>query len=111
MVPLAAPTQRTESLVEQFSRHWRSSTNNNNITLHGFYRFKNAHLLNLRFLDDKIAKLDYTIYQAGLTLRLDQMSSDSLGLKHSMRDPGPQNIATATTREFIIKLRDFSEAI
>ena len=98
MRPLAAPTQHTESLVEQFSRHWQSSTNNINLTLHSFRRFKTTHLLNLLFLEDEIAKLDYTAYQAGLTLGIDPMSSDRLGLKHSIRDLGPQDIA-ATVKE------------
>jgi hypothetical protein len=94
------------SLREQFRRHWQSSTDDNNLTLHGFRRFKTTHLLNLRFLEGEIAELDHTIYQAGLSLNLDPSAADRLGLKHSRRDGKVPNVDEAITREFVLKLRN-----
>jgi len=39
-----------------------ASTADNNLTLHGFRRFKTTYLLNLRFLEEEIAQMDYTLY-------------------------------------------------
>jgi len=35
------------------------NTEDNNLTLHGFRRFKTTHLVNLRFLEEEIAELDH----------------------------------------------------
>ncbi|KAG9228157.1 hypothetical protein BJ875DRAFT_478202 [Amylocarpus encephaloides] len=101
-----SPTQHSESLEDEFRRHWRSSTDDNNLTLHGFRRFKTSHLLSLRFLEEEIAETDHTIYQAGLNSDLDPTSIDRLGLKHSIKDVNPPEIATTITRELILQLRD-----
>jgi hypothetical protein len=100
------PADTQEDLTEQFRKHWRSSTDDNNLTLHGFRRFKTSHLLNLRFLEDEVAKLDHIIYQAGLQLDIDPTSTDRLGLKQSRRDSNPPNISETVTQELILQLRD-----
>lgn len=92
-------------LPAKFRKHWQTATDDNNLTLHGFRRFKTAHLLNLRFLEDEIAELDHTIYQAGLSLNIDDSPSDRLGLKHSRRDTTVPSIETTITRELVFELR------
>ncbi|KAI1322077.1 hypothetical protein F5Y16DRAFT_413490 [Xylariaceae sp. FL0255] len=78
---------------------------NNNLTLHGFRRFKTTHLLNLRFLEDEIAELDHIIYQAGLTLDRDPSSPDRLGLQHSIKDKAVPPIGESIIQETILRLR------
>jgi hypothetical protein len=102
MEPLA---QRPDTLAEQFRKYWQNSTEDSNLTLHGFRRFKTTHLLNLRFLEGEIAELDRTIYQAGLSLGLNPSATDRLGLKHCKRNTHPFNINDTINHEFISKLR------
>lgn len=92
-------------LPDKFRKHWQTATDDNNLTLHGFRRFKTAHLLSLRVLEDEIAELDHTIYQAGLSLSIDHPPSDRLGLKHSRRDTDVPPIETTITRELVLELR------
>jgi hypothetical protein len=83
-----------------------ASTADNNLTLHGFRRFKTTQLLNLRFLEDEIANMDRAIYQAGLNLGLSISSTDRLGLKQGMRDAQSPGLNNIITQEFILKLRE-----
>jgi hypothetical protein len=53
-----------------------ASTADNNLTLHGFRRSKTTHLLNLRYLEDEVAQIDHTLYQAGLSLNLSPSSAN-----------------------------------
>ncbi|KAI1439484.1 hypothetical protein F5Y02DRAFT_63910 [Annulohypoxylon stygium] len=99
-------TQHPQKAVQKFCKHWQSATADNNLTLHGFRRFKTTHLLNLRFLEDEIAELDHTIYQAGLGLGLDISPTDRLGLKHSKKDAHVPEISETITRDLVLKLRD-----
>lgn len=94
-----------DTLPDQFRRHWLNSTADENLTLHGFRRFKTTHLLNLRFLEEEIATIDHKIYQAGLGLGFDPTTNDRLGLKHSLRDQEPPDIEVTITRELILRLR------
>lgn len=89
-----------------FRKAWIASTADNNLTLHGFRRFKTTHLLNLRFLEDEIAELDHVLYQAGLGLNLSPSATDRLGLKHSKRDADAPKISDTITKELVTKLRD-----
>jgi hypothetical protein len=93
-------------ITHVFRSCWVTSTADNNLTLHGFRRFKTTHLVNLRFLEAEIAKIDHTIYQAGLSLDLGPSSTDRLGLKHSKRNSNTPSINDTITPEFISKLRD-----
>ncbi|KAI9778745.1 MAG: hypothetical protein M1816_003918 [Peltula sp. TS41687] len=92
-----------KDVINTFRKCWMTSTDDNNLTLHGFRRFKTTHLLNLRFLEDEIAEMDHTIYQAGLSLG---QSPSSLGLNHVKKDANAPSIDDAITREFVLKLRD-----
>lgn len=100
-IPARAPAK----LPDKFRKHWQIATDDNNLTLHGFRRFKTAHLLSLRFLEDEIAELDHTIYQAGLTLNIDHSPCDRLGLKYVRRDENVPAIEATVTRELVLKLR------
>jgi hypothetical protein len=94
------------SLVDAFHKCWVASTADNNLTLHGFRRFKTTQLLNLRFLKNEIAEIDHIVYQAGLSLGLSPSPGDRLGLQHSKRDADVPKINDVITQEFISKLRD-----
>jgi hypothetical protein len=103
--PIHEPLGRTHS-VDAFRKCWVASTADNNLTLHGFRRFKTTQLLNLRFLENEIADMDHTIYQAGLSLDLSPSPGDRLGLQYSKRDADVPQVTDVITREFILKLRD-----
>ena len=94
------------SATDTFRKAWSASTADNNLTLHGFRRFKTTHLLNLRFLEDEIAQIDHTLYQAGLSLDLSPSSANRLGLRHSKRDPSIPKIDDVVTPDFMFRLRD-----
>ena len=98
--------ESSESATDMFRRAWSASTADNNLTLHGFRRFKTTHLLSLRFLEDEIAQMDHTLYQAGLSLNLSPPSTDRLGLRHSKRDPSIPKIDDVVTPDFMFRLRD-----
>ena len=94
------------NLCSLFPEHWKQSTADHNLTLHGFRRFKTTHLLNLRFLESEIADLDRKIYQAGLKLGTEISPDDRLGLKHAKKDTEAPSYYRVINREFVLKLRD-----
>lgn len=89
-----------------FEKRWASSTEDNNITLYGFKRYKTAHLLNLRFLEEEIGRLDHQIYQAGLKLGIDPTPADRIGLKHCIKDEHALRADQLISEELIHKLRE-----
>ncbi|KAI0446129.1 hypothetical protein F4803DRAFT_79964 [Xylaria telfairii] len=93
------------ALRRKFIKHWQSATDSNNISPHGFRRFKTTHLLNLRFLEDEIAEADHAIYQAGLSLDLESPSSDRLGLRCAKRDENSPALSEIITHAMVQKLR------
>lgn len=97
---------QNSSVESSFRKAWIASTADNNLTLHGFRRFKTTHLLNLRFLENEIAELDHVLYQAGLSLGVSPSSTDRLGLKHSKRDASIPKVSDIITEELVRKLRD-----
>jgi hypothetical protein len=99
------PLGRTNS-VDAFRKCWVASTADNNLTLHGFRRFKTTQLLNLRFLKNEIADMDHIIYQASLSLSLSPSPGDQLSLQHSKRDAEVPKVNNVITQEFISKLRN-----
>lgn len=103
--PVHEPLSRTD-LSSAFCKCWAASTADNNLTLHGFRRFKTTQLLNLRLLEHGIADMDHTVYQAGLGLGLSPSPDDRLGLAHSKRDADVPKVEDVITQEFILKLRD-----
>ncbi|KAF2469874.1 uncharacterized protein BDR25DRAFT_288333 [Lindgomyces ingoldianus] len=92
--------------MERFRKCWIASTADNNLTLHGFRRFKTTHLLNLRLLEHEIANMDHTIYQVGLSQGLSPSPTDRLGLNHVKRDTEVPNINDSINQSFILKLPD-----
>lgn len=91
---------------DQFCTHWQNSTADDNLTLHGFRRFKTAHLINLRFIENEIAELDRRIYQAGIRSESNLWPRDRLRLRHATKDndaPGPDE---AIDEELILRLRE-----
>jgi hypothetical protein len=103
--PASVPSQ-SQHLAEEFRKCWTASTADNNLTLHGFRRFKTTHLVNLRLLEQEIADMDHTVYQAGLSIGLGPSSIDRLGLQHSKRDAEVPDINDTITQEFVLRLRN-----
>jgi hypothetical protein len=89
-----------------FERVWALSTEDNNLALYGFRRFKTTHLLNLRLLEDEIDRIDHQIYQAGLKLTVDSAPADRLGLKHCKKDEHALRPEEAIGEPLISKLRN-----
>jgi hypothetical protein len=89
-----------------FEKVWASSTEDNNLTLYGFRRFKTTHLLNLRLLEEEIDRIDHQIYQAGLKLGMDPTPADRLGLKHCKKDEHALCPEDVMEEQQIPKLRD-----
>jgi hypothetical protein len=104
-VATSAVSRKPDGITDAFRKSWARSTADNNLTLHGFRRFKTTHLLNLRFLEAEIAEMDYTVYQAGLSLDLSPSSTDRLGLGHSKRKFKKLAVDDTITPEFVMKLR------
>lgn len=102
---LDVPKSQRPVSTDAFRKAWSYSTADNNLTLHGFRRFKTTHLLNLRLLEHEISEMDHTVYQAALSLDLCPSTTDRLGLRHCKRDAKPPKVEQVITQEFIIKLR------
>jgi hypothetical protein len=88
-----------------FRKLWKHSTEDNNLTLYGFRRFKTSHLLNLRYLEEEISRLDYDIYQAGLRSGCRLGERNRLGLRYSKLDTEFTQAAGGISTEMILKLR------
>jgi hypothetical protein len=89
-----------------FRKLWPNVTVDNYLTLFGFRRFRTAHLLNLRFLEDEISRIDRKIYQAGLQLDLPPANKDKLGLRHGKRDTNALEVEEVINQELVLKLRE-----
>ena len=88
-----------------FPRIWRKSTTDSNMSLHGFRRFKTSHLVNLRFMEEEIARIDHEIYQAGLHLGFQITERDRLGLGTSKLDVEFHKLEESITRPLVLRLR------
>lgn len=91
-----------------FSKVWREITSDNHLTLFGFRRYRTTHLLNFRFLEAEIDKIDHDLYQAGL--QLEQPFSgdhtiDRLGLKQAKKDSQKIKIEEVVNEGVILRLR------
>lgn len=89
-----------------FRKNWQAASADSDLALYGFRRFKTSHLLNLRFLEDEIAEIDHTIYQAGLTLGVDHAPANKLGLNYCKRDSDVPAIGETITEDLVLRLRD-----
>ncbi|KAL8748288.1 MAG: hypothetical protein Q9184_007428 [Pyrenodesmia sp. 2 TL-2023] len=100
-----------------FPKVWSHSTEDRNLTLYGFRRFKTTHLVNLRFLEEEISELDHRIYQAGLSLDDGAMEKkpDRLGLRCSHRDASVPASEDSITDSMVLRLRsllkDYDDAL
>lgn len=95
--------------MNRFRKSWRNATDDNYLTLFGFRRFRTAHLLNLRFLEEEIHKIDHEIYQAGMQLGCPLGAIDRLGLKHGKRDvvaAGTAGTGSVVNQDLIMSLRE-----
>lgn len=100
------PVNTLESL--NFRQIWQHSTEDNNLTLYGFQRFKTSHLLNLRYIEKEIAQLDREIYQRGLKCMAseeDDRRYDRLRLRFSQRDQDFNEKQDWICSEMILRLR------
>ncbi|TGO57574.1 hypothetical protein BCON_0064g00440 [Botryotinia convoluta] len=108
------PSQEHE-LAREFRTHWSTSTDDNELSLFSFRRFRSSHLINLRFLEEEIAKLDREIFQAGLQIGIDAERKDLLGLRLARKDSNVPPIEETITQEKVWKLRrllrEYDEAI
>ena len=95
-----------QELATKFRRFWCAATDDSRLTLFGFRRFRTAHLLNLRFLEDEIHKIDHDIFQAGLQLVVPCTAADRLGLKHGRRDERALGGEELIKPELVSRLRD-----
>lgn len=95
-----------QKVARSFRELWRKATDDNPLTLFGFRRFQTSHLLNLRYLEEEIEKLDHEVYQAGIKLGHTPTSIDKLGLRHAKRDANALTVADVMTRENVLRLRE-----
>ncbi|TEY29168.1 hypothetical protein BOTCAL_0965g00040 [Botryotinia calthae] len=93
-------------LADNFRTYWKSATDGNNLSLFCFRRYRSIHLVNLRFLEDEIAKLDREIYQAGLQLDIEPGSKDRMKLRSATRDKEVPSIEQTITKPCVLKLRE-----
>ncbi|KAH8838765.1 hypothetical protein MCOR27_009771 [Pyricularia oryzae] len=95
-----------QDVLGAFRKHWQVATADSNLTLHGFRRFKTAHLLNLRFIEDEISRLDHNIYQTALSMKIESLGTDRLGLNSCKQDSNLPSPETIVNRDMVVKLRD-----
>ncbi|TVY42081.1 hypothetical protein LOCC1_G004289 [Lachnellula occidentalis] len=93
------------NLGREFRSHWRTATDDSELSLFCFRRFRTGHLLNLRFLENEITRVDHEIYQAGLQIEIDPGSKDKVGLRNATRDANVLPIEEIITRTRLQELR------
>ena len=108
---IEALAQRQIQLTKRnsFASFGPMSRVDNYLILYGFRGFRTTHLLNLRFLEDDISKIDHKIYQAGLKLDLAPANVDKLGLRHGKRDRNAPEVEEVIDQELLLKLRELIE--
>lgn len=98
-----SPHSLDDGIVDHFDKLWRNAVDDNYLTLYGFRRYRTSHLLNLRFLEAEIDKIDHAIFQAGLSL--DHLPVlDKLGLKDAKKDATP--VIEIVDKTLILQLRE-----
>ncbi|ETS75191.1 hypothetical protein PFICI_13675 [Pestalotiopsis fici W106-1] len=100
---------QSKRYTENFPKLWQAATDDSDLTLYGFRRFKTSHLLNLRFLEEEIAEIDHKLYQAGLGLGIDHPLADRLGLKDSKKDAKVPRVEDTITEDLVLRLRTLCE--
>lgn len=95
-----------KKLADLFRKFWLQVTDDNNLTLYGFRRFRTAQLLNLRFLEQEIGELDHQIYQAGMKLGHTPSSTDRLGLRYGKRDVDARGVDEVVNQCLVARLHE-----
>ena len=98
-------TSNTKQAAKMFPKLWPIVTDDNPLTLFGFRRFRTTHLLNLRFLEEEIEKIDSKIYQAGFKLGLPLPENDKLGLRYGKQDKDAPKAEDCIDEALVLKLR------
>ncbi|KAJ6780188.1 hypothetical protein PWT90_04448 [Aphanocladium album] len=68
-----------------FARVWPNITDDNALTLFGFRRFRTAHLLNIRMLENEITEANRKVMTAGAALGIPLPARNKLGLGYGTR--------------------------
>ena len=98
----------SDCFSKTFRKVWPDITSDNYLTLFGFRRYRTTHLLNLRFLEFEIDKIDHDLYQAGLQLERPlgrEHALDRLGLKQAKRDDKQIKMEEIVNQALILRLR------
>lgn len=98
-----SPYSFDDSIIEQFDKLWRNTVDDNYLTLYGFRRYRTIHLLNLRFLEAEIDKIDHAIFKAGLSLDYLPVL-DRLGLRNAKKDATP--MTEIVDKTLVLRLRE-----
>ncbi|KAL9034002.1 MAG: hypothetical protein Q9214_007245 [Letrouitia sp. 1 TL-2023] len=99
-----------DSVIEHnFRKLWHKVTDDNYFALFGFRRFRTAHLLNLRLLENEIDGLDRKMYQAGIKLGAIPTSGKRLGLAKARKDADAPNADEVMKEESVLKMRRLLE--
>ena len=92
-----------DGIIAHFDKLWHNAVDDNYLTLYGFRRYRTSHLLNLRFLEAEIDKIDHAIFQAGLTLDYLPVI-DRLGLRTAKKDV--PSATRAVDKALVLQLRE-----
>lgn len=101
-----SPSPEDQEIARSFRELWCKVTDDNYLTLFGFRRFRTSHLLNLRYLEEEIDKLDHQVFQAGVRLGHTPTPTDKLGLRHAKEDSQASRVEDIITKENVLKLRE-----
>ena len=104
-----SPQETTLTASDLFPDIWNDATSDIRLTMFGFRRFRTTQLINLRYLEKELEKVDRAIYQAGLQLPQHVPELDRLGLKHAQRDVTTQPMEATINEDLIIRLRSLTK--
>jgi hypothetical protein len=97
------PLGPDHDIADHFDKLWRNAVDDNYLTLYGFRRYRTIHLLNLRFLEAEIDKIDHAIFQIGLSLDHFPVLN-RLGLKGAKKDAIPAK--ETVNKTLVLRLRE-----
>ncbi|KAL9598142.1 MAG: hypothetical protein Q9219_004698 [cf. Caloplaca sp. 3 TL-2023] len=103
--PLLPELSKDPEAARTFLKLWHKATDDNYFTLFGFRRFRTAHLLALRLLENEIEVLDRQIYQSGIRLGRTPTSGKNLGLSYAKQDACALSVDTVMNEGLISKMR------
>lgn len=71
-----------------------------------FRRYRTSHLLNLRFLEDEIAKTELELYQAGMSLDVDPECKDDMKSRTATGETDSPQVEDIINQECVFRLRN-----